>query len=169
MTDQPQPDAAGNTSAADPGHDRKTPAKRVTLGTGQRMILAGYVQRLCARIADALVFVIGFAVLLQIDVQALGQHDELYVLAILFAPIINEFVAVACCGRTLGMQLLGIRIVSKRTGQKPSVIAAFLRWIFQILVFLFILSDDTSGYYGGAIIFWAIIGICWWLLVHFSV
>ena len=62
MTDQPQPDADGDTNAANPRRDRKTPAKRVTLGTGQTMVLADYGQRFRARIADSLLIGIGFAV-----------------------------------------------------------------------------------------------------------
>ena len=170
MTDQPRPpEPSDDPGAADPGHDRKTPAKRVTLGTGESMILAGYVRRLCARIADTFVYVIGFAVLLQIDTHALDLQDAL-VLTMLFTPIINEVVAVAYCGRTLGMQLLDIRIVSKETAKKPTVIAAFFRWVFQALFFLFILGEDPSELDGGlAMMGWVVIGICWWLLVHFSV
>ncbi|WP_419848085.1 RDD family protein [Candidatus Poriferisocius sp.] len=170
MTDQPQPPEPDDTSAADTGHGRKMPVKRVVLGTGETMVLAGYVQRLCARIADTFVYVIGLVVLWQIDVQALSVDDELFVLAISFAPIINEVMAVARSGRTLGMQLFDIRIVSKNTGKKPSVTAALLRWVFQILLFLPILADDTSEF-GGALTLmaWITIASPWWFLVHFSV
>ena len=171
MTDQPRPpEPGGDNSPADPGRGRKTSAKRVTLGTGETMILAGYVRRLYARMFDSLVFGIAFVVLLQASPQSGGMgYAADFTLAALFVLIVNEVVAVACWGRTLGMQLLGIRLVSKRTGKKPSVIASFSRWALQILPILFFFILSSPEVYEFLAFVFIIVSIPWWLLVHLSV
>ena len=171
MTGQPRPpEPGGDNSPADPGRGRKTSAKRVVLGTGETMILAGYVRRLCARIADTLVFGIAFVVLLQASPQSGGMgYAADFTLAALFVLIVNEVVAVASCGRTLDMQLFGIRLVSKKTGKKPSVIASFSRWTLQILPILFFVILSSPEVYEFLAFVFIIVSILWWLLVHLSV
>ncbi|WP_419848075.1 RDD family protein [Candidatus Poriferisocius sp.] len=170
--DQPQPpEPRDDTSSVRSGRGRKAPVKRVVLDTGETMVLAGYVQRLCARIADTLVFGIAFAVLWQVNDRAYRLDFYLLVLAALLILMINEVVLVTCCGRTLGMQILGIRLVSKKTGKKPSMIASFFRWALQIFWCLFAFGENRRDLAdGAAALGWIfVVNIPWWLLVHLSV
>ena len=179
MTDQPRPSESGDDpGAAAPGHDRKTPAKRVTLGTGDTIVLANYIQRFRARVADSLLIGIGFVIagvgflwiywpyLLQLTF--FGQQPErpsaarVFWANSVFIPLLwYEIVAVAWSGRTLGMRSLGIRVVSIQSGQKPSVFESFSRGALPVYLHPLFLVDGLGLLLG--------VGACWWLLVHASV
>ena len=187
MTDQPQPDADGDTSAADLGHDRKTPAKRVTLGTGQTMVLADYGQRFRARIADSLLIGIGFVIAaigwLFIVVHrafegygSAGEQPEgwsttdvLLANSVFIPLLLYEIVAVAWRGKTLGMRTEAIRVVSIQSGQKPPVYYSFWRGALPVCLFPLLLGiaslnpDSASGPFA------LLLAACWWLLVQASV
>lgn len=176
MTDQPQPDADGDTSAADLGHDRKTPAKRVTLGTGKTMVLADYGQRFRARIADSLLIGIGFAVAVIaklwvdfLETDSFSPRTPRLITTRLVLPYVAffllflyEIVAVAWRGKTLGMRSLGIRVVSIKTGHAPSVLASLWRgtllaWLVPAVLYLLLYDlypDDLSPGSGATFLIW---------------
>ena len=184
MTDQPQPGPDGDTSAADPGHNRKTSVERVTLGTGQTMVLANYGQRFRARIADSLLIGIGFAVAviakLWVDLSETDLFGpsvprpitaRLVLPYVAFVPLLlYEIVAVAWRGKTLGMRTEGIRVVSIETGHAPSMDASLWRgmllaWLVPLVLYL-LLYDMASEPDAMPLV---LVSTIWVLLAHLSV
>ena len=189
MTDQPRPPEPGDDPGpADPGH--KVLAKRVTLGTGQTMVLADYRQRFRARIADSLLIGIGFVIAVvgwivilvgqafdawgsageQSEGSSMG--DALFASSVFVPLLLYEIVAVAWSGKTLGMRSLGIRVVSTRSGQMPSVFESFVRGalpvcLYPLLYPLLFETDQDSG--SEFALFVLVAAPCWWLLVQASV
>ncbi|WP_419848077.1 RDD family protein [Candidatus Poriferisocius sp.] len=206
MTDQPRPpEPGGDTSPADPGRGRKTPAKRVTLGTGDTMVLADYGQRFRARIGDGLIFSVGLAAAF-VAIFTIAQPEWWWPLndgsqrvlwseeleagsgipitarvvvadVLFFLPFLYEIAAIAWRGKTLGMRIEAIRVVSIKTGQVPSTTAAILRGVLSVGLFLVFygLAIPTSlgiGYGGsdpGLVDLGQYVPVLWWLLVHLSV
>ncbi|WP_419848087.1 RDD family protein [Candidatus Poriferisocius sp.] len=207
MTDQPRPqEPGGDISAADSGSSRKTPPKRVVLGTGDTMALAGYGHRFRARIGDGLVFCVclvtafvaiaaavqpewWFPLNLNLQWSLWGEDLEAgsgipitarVVVAdvLFFVPFLYEIAAVAWRGRTLGMRIEAIRVVSIKTGQAPSVTAAILRGALSICLFPLLyglaipisLGITYSGWDPGLIdSVGQLVPVLWWLMVHLSV
>ncbi|WP_419848083.1 RDD family protein [Candidatus Poriferisocius sp.] len=184
MTDQQRPEVGDDSGPADLGRGRKTPAKQVTLGTGDTMTLADYGQRFRARIADSILIGIGFAVAsfvkFWIDLPGAGGFGppmpspvtpRLVLSYVAFVPLfLYEIVAVAWRGKTLGMWSMGIRVVSIKTGHAPSMLASFWRgtllaWL--VLPVLSLLLYDLSP--GSDATFLLLLSAIWVLLVHLSV
>ncbi len=63
-------------------------------------------------------------------------------IAIVF--FIFELVPVALWGRTLGKSLLGLRVIDRKTGNRPGWSAAFLRWFIPVFSW-FIPLVDVAG------------------------
>jgi uncharacterized RDD family membrane protein YckC len=169
------------TTPGDPGRGRKTPAKLVTLGAGQTMVLAEYGQRFRARLSDS--FLIGIGLVIAATGWSLiflyylfgsGSFSESESLdaavtfwaLIIFSPLLlYEIVAVAWRGRTLGMKAVGLRVVSIGSGQKPSPYESLLRGGLPVCLYPFLLPVLFSE----ADTFVLLAAACWWLLVNASV
>ncbi|WP_419848079.1 RDD family protein [Candidatus Poriferisocius sp.] len=188
MTDQPRPpEPGGDTNPAGLGRGRKTPARRVTLGTGKTMVLAEYGQRFRSRIADSILIGIGFVIasigwLFIVVSQAFagwgsaGEQPEglstadVFLAYSVFIPLLlYEIVAVVWRGKTLGMRAVGIRVVSIQSGQRPSAFESFRRGALPVCLFPLLLGIDSLNPDSEFAPLALLLAACWWLLVQASV
>ena len=173
-----------------PRRGHNAPVKRVTLGTGQTMVLADYRQRFRARIADSLLIGVGFVIAAILWFVILvgqafdawgstGQQSEgpttadgLWACGVFIPLLVYEIVVVAQLGKTLGMRAVDIRVVSIKSGQRPSAFESFWRGALSVCLYpllyplLFVINQNSGSKFA---LFGLLAAPCWWLLVQASV
>ena len=130
--------------AAEGASDNRIVDQAVTLGDGQVVTLSRITARAAARAVD--IAVMGAALIVSVyysffavfqmcayggcsSPDASDQRDLRFAAILLLVALAYEPLTTALWGRTLGKWIIGIRVVTVKTGRRPGLFRALVRWI----------------------------------------